>query len=95
MSSMVQGMTLQEILINHHILAASELKRRVPGLSRTQAWNLWSGKAGVGKETMRTLHDRLGISYEELMEVDPVPARQKKAPEAARPKLGPKNRGAR
>jgi transcriptional regulator with XRE-family HTH domain len=81
MCTMVQGMTLQEILKRYGILAASELRRRVvdehgqPKLSRAQAFNLWRGKAGVGKETMRLLHDHLGVSYEELMEVDPVPAR--------------------
>jgi hypothetical protein len=66
-------MTLQAILIRHGILAASELRRRIPSLSRGQAYNLWRGRAGVGKETMRLLHDALGISYEELMAIAPVP----------------------
>jgi hypothetical protein len=83
MDTIVQGMTLQEILQRHGILAASELRRRIPTLSRAQAHNLWRGKAGVGKETMRLLHDHLGISYDELMEVDPVPARR---PPKAEPK---------
>jgi hypothetical protein len=87
MSTIVQGMTLQEILIRHGILAASELRRRLvdtngqPRLSRAQAYNLWRGRAGVGKETMRLLHDQLGISYDELMEVDTVPAYKKHATE--------------
>jgi hypothetical protein len=82
MDTIVQGMTLQEILKRHGILAASELRRRIvdehgqPKLSRAQAYNLWRGRAGVGKETMRLLHDQLGISYDELMEVDPVPKRK-------------------
>jgi hypothetical protein len=73
-------MTLKDLLREHKILAASELRRRVldeegnPKFSRAQAWNLWSGKVGVGKETMRLLHDQLGISYDELMQVDTVPA---------------------
>jgi hypothetical protein len=72
-------MTLQELLKRHNILAASELRRRLVDehgqskLSRAQAYNLWRGKAGVGKETMRLLHDQLGLSYDELMEIDPVP----------------------
>jgi hypothetical protein len=84
MGTNVLGMTLQEILKQHGILAASELRRRVldehgqPILSRAQTYNLWSGKAGVGKETMRLLHDHLGISYDELMEVDPVPKRRRR-----------------
>jgi transcriptional regulator with XRE-family HTH domain len=80
MHTIVQGMTLQELLTRHGILAASELRRRIPTLSRAQAWNLWRGKAGVGKETMRLLHDHLGISYDELMEVDPVPSPRRKRP---------------
>jgi hypothetical protein len=77
-------MTLQELLKRHNILAASELRRRLvdehekPKLSRAQAYNLWRGKAGVGKETMKLLHDQLGFSYDELMEVDPVPSQRKK-----------------
>jgi hypothetical protein len=91
MNTNVQVMTLQELLKQHNILAASELRRRVldehgqPILSRTQAHNLWSGRAGVGKDTMRLLHDKLGITYDELMEVDPIPRyrkRQEGAPEA-------------
>ena len=78
MDTNVQDMTLQELLKRYNILAASELRRRIPTLSRSQAWNLWSGKAGVGKETMRILHDQLGISYDELMEVDTVPAYRKR-----------------
>jgi transcriptional regulator with XRE-family HTH domain len=73
MSITVACMTLKDLLERYGILAASELRRRVPELSRAQAHNLWRGKAGVGKETMRLLHDRLGISYDELMQVDPVP----------------------
>jgi transcriptional regulator with XRE-family HTH domain len=64
-------MTLKELLERHGILAASELSRRT-GLSRAQAYNLGRGKAGVGRATMRLLHDRLGISYDELMDVDLV-----------------------
>jgi transcriptional regulator with XRE-family HTH domain len=80
MQTIVQDMTLQELLTRHGILAASELRRRIPTLSRAQAYNLWRGKAGVGKETMRLLHDHLGISYDELMEVDPVPSPRRKQP---------------
>jgi hypothetical protein len=91
MDTIVQVMTLQELLRRHNILAASELRRRVldehgqPILSRTQAHNLWSGRAGVGKETMRLLHDKLGITYDELMEVDPVPKYKPKSSGAERP----------
>jgi transcriptional regulator with XRE-family HTH domain len=88
MQTTLQFMTLRELLERHGILAASELRRRVvdehgqPKLSRAQAHNLWRGKAGVGKETMRLLHDSLGISYDELMEIDPVPSPRKRRADA-------------
>jgi hypothetical protein len=88
MTTTVQHMTLEQLLRKHGILAASELRRRIvdaegePLLSRASAHSLWRGKAGIGKATMRLLHDQLGISYDELMEVDPVPRRPRKQPPA-------------
>jgi Cro/C1-type HTH DNA-binding domain len=82
MNATLQVMTLQELLKRHNILAASELRRRLVDehgetkITRAQAYNLWRGKAGVGKETMRLLHDHLGIPYDELMEVDTVPRKR-------------------
>jgi transcriptional regulator with XRE-family HTH domain len=69
---MLACMTLQALLKRHNILAPSELRRRIPGMSRAHASNLWRGQSGVGKETMRLLHDHLGIPYDELMDVDAV-----------------------
>ena len=71
MHTIVRSMTLKELLERHGILAASELSRRI-GLSRAQAYNLWRGKAGEGRATMRLLHDRLEISSDQLMDVDLV-----------------------
>ena len=79
MQTIIRSMTLKELLERHGILAASELSRRT-GLSRAQAYNLWRGKAGVGRATMRLLHDRLGISYDELMDVDLVGRPPKRQP---------------
>ena len=84
-------MTLKDLLREHKILAASELRRRVLDaegklkFSRAQAWNLWSGMVGVGKETMRLLHDQLGISYDELMQVDTVPAPARRSSQQKQP----------
>jgi hypothetical protein len=88
MATIVQDMKLQDILKRHNILAAGELRRRIPGMSVAQASNLWRGKSGVGKETMRALHDHLGIPYEELMEVDPVPHKRTRASGEERPTRG-------
>lgn len=82
MDTMIGTMTLQELLKRHNILAPSELWRRIPGMSRAHASNLWTGRSGIGRETMRALHDRLGISYDELMEVDPVGKQPPKTPAA-------------
>jgi hypothetical protein len=81
MDTIIQPMTLQELLIRHNVLAPSELRRRIKGMSTAHASNLWNGKSGVGKETMRLLHDRLGIPYDELMEVDLVGRQRKQPPE--------------
>ena len=69
----VGGMTLQTILRHHGITTIKELTHR-SGLSRQQAWNLWHGRVGVGKATAKRLHERLGIPFDELMQVDPIPA---------------------
>jgi transcriptional regulator with XRE-family HTH domain len=82
MDSTVEGMTLQTLLRQHGITTIRELTHRT-GLSRQQCWNLWHAQAGVGKETLKRLHERLGIPYEQLLEVDPVPRKRRpeKAPE--------------
>jgi transcriptional regulator with XRE-family HTH domain len=73
-----RGMTLQTLLQQHGITEIKELMHRT-GLSRQHSWNLWHGYAGVGKTTAKLLHERLGLPFEELMQVDPVPARVRKA----------------
>jgi transcriptional regulator with XRE-family HTH domain len=62
-------MTLPELLERYRVYTIRELSRRT-GFSRQHAWNLWHGVAGVGKQTMGRLHDRLGIPLEELMQVE-------------------------
>jgi transcriptional regulator with XRE-family HTH domain len=67
------GMTLQTLLKQHGITRIKELQAAT-GLSKQQCWNLWHGRVGVGKATAKLLHERLGFPFEELMEVDPIPA---------------------
>jgi transcriptional regulator with XRE-family HTH domain len=74
----LEGMTLQTLLRQHGITTIRELTHRT-GLSRQQCWNLWHGQAGVGKETLKRLHERLNIPLEALLEVDPVPRRKRPA----------------
>jgi transcriptional regulator with XRE-family HTH domain len=81
----LEGMTLQTLLQQHGITTIRELTHRT-GLSRQQCWNLWHGQAGVGKETLRRLHERLGIPLAVLLEVDPVPRRKPRQTGTKRPK---------
>ena len=85
MRATLGAMTLQELLKKHDIHTIRELTERT-GLSRQQGWNLWWAEAGVGKETAKLLHERLGIPAEELLQVDPVPRRPGKQSSPAAPK---------
>jgi transcriptional regulator with XRE-family HTH domain len=78
MNITLEGMTLQSLLQQYGITTIRELTHRT-GLSRQQCWNLWHGQAGVGKETLKRLHERLGIPLEALLQVDPVPRRKRPA----------------
>jgi transcriptional regulator with XRE-family HTH domain len=89
MASTVEDMRLQEILERHGIHTIRKLCQET-GMSRQRGWMLWHGKAGVGKATAKLLHEKLGISLEELIQVDPVPytGARKPAPPTGRPKRG-------
>jgi hypothetical protein len=73
---------LQELLKRHGILSIRELTLRT-GLSRQVGWNLWHGYTGIGRKLLPILHKGLGIPYEELLEVAPIPHSQ-------RPRRGPR-----
>jgi hypothetical protein len=72
-------MTLPELLANYGIHTIRALRGRT-GLSSQQCWNLWHGRRGVGRQTMKLLHERIGIPYEALQQVDaPLPRRKRPA----------------
>jgi transcriptional regulator with XRE-family HTH domain len=79
-------MTLPELLERYRVYTIRELARRT-GFSNQQAWNLWHGKAGLGRRTLERLHQALGIPFEELLQVDrPQPAtRRDPTPRRERP----------
>jgi transcriptional regulator with XRE-family HTH domain len=85
----LRSMTLQTLLQQHGITTIKELMHRT-GLSRQHCWGLWHAYDGVGKATAKRLHERLGIPAEELLQVDPVPARPRRPASKARPQ--PKGR---
>jgi transcriptional regulator with XRE-family HTH domain len=72
MQTILRRMTLQSVLKRHGIDTLKEFIART-GFSRQHAWNLWNGYTGVGKGTAKTLEERLGIPYDELMRIRPVP----------------------
>jgi transcriptional regulator with XRE-family HTH domain len=72
MDTTLRGMKLKEILERHGIHTIRKLCEAT-GLSRQRGWMLWHGKAGVGKNTAKLLHEKLNIPFDELMEVDEVP----------------------
>jgi transcriptional regulator with XRE-family HTH domain len=96
MSDTLERMRLQALLREYGITTIRELTHRT-GLSRQQCWNLWHAHAGVGKETLRRLHERLGIPLDRLLEVDPVPRRKQETGESkpTRPRKGPARQGKR
>jgi transcriptional regulator with XRE-family HTH domain len=88
MSTRMKRMTLQTVLKRHGI-TLKELRERT-GMSRQQGWNLWHGRVGVGKATTKRLHERLGLPFEELMQVDPVPAVKRPETTPAHPRGRPR-----
>jgi hypothetical protein len=69
-------MTLPELLQRYGVYTIRDFSRRT-GLSSQQAWNLWHGVVGLGRRNMQRLHEKLGISAEELLQVTPLPRRPK------------------
>ena len=79
MALRLHRMTLRDVLANHGITRLKDFCERT-GFTRQHGWNLMHGWTGVGKRTTQILHDKLGISFEELMQIRPVPrtARRKR-----------------
>jgi transcriptional regulator with XRE-family HTH domain len=79
MSITLGRMTLPELLERYRVYTIRELSRRT-GLSRQQAWNLWHGRARLGRMNLERLHTALGIPFEELLQVAPPLPRPKEDP---------------
>jgi antitoxin component HigA of HigAB toxin-antitoxin module len=77
MRARFRSMTLQTLLRRYGITTIKDLMHGT-GWSRQQCWNLWHAQVGVGKASAKRLHERLGIPAEELLQIDPVPARSRK-----------------
>jgi transcriptional regulator with XRE-family HTH domain len=79
MAITLRRMTLPELLERYRVYTIRELSRRT-GLSRQQAWNLWHGRARLGRLNLERLHTALGIPFEELLQVTTPPPRPKERP---------------
>jgi transcriptional regulator with XRE-family HTH domain len=92
MHTRLSRMTLPTLLERYRVYTIRELSRRT-GLSSQQAWNLWHGVVGLGRLNLQRLHEKLGIPFDELMQVErAVPAKRRgRKPLRARktPKGGP------
>ena len=88
MRARFKSMTLETLLQQHGITTIRDFAQRT-GLSRQHAWNLWHAQVGLGTEMVKRLHERLGIPFEALLQVDPVPARPRRLASKARPRKAP------
>jgi transcriptional regulator with XRE-family HTH domain len=93
MRARFKGMTLQTLLQQHGITTIRDFAQRT-GLSRQHAWNLWHAQVGLGTEMVKRLHARLGIPFEALLEVDPVPAVKRPRTTPPQPRGRPRKRRA-
>jgi transcriptional regulator with XRE-family HTH domain len=82
-------MTLPELLERYRVYTIRELSRRT-GLSRQQAWNLWHGRARLGRLNLERFHTMLGIPLEELIQVDYAPAAKPPRTTPPRPRGRPR-----
>jgi transcriptional regulator with XRE-family HTH domain len=69
--SMMEGMTLQELLKTHGIHRPSELAEAA-GIDRRYAWMLWHGKRRFSSRLALLLYDRKGIPVHELLRATPA-----------------------
>jgi transcriptional regulator with XRE-family HTH domain len=88
MHTTLRRMTLPELLERYRVYTIREFSRRT-GLSNQQAWNLWHGVVGLGRRNLQRLHEKLGIPFDELMQVAPPPPRPKARPPTQPPAPAP------
>jgi transcriptional regulator with XRE-family HTH domain len=82
-------MKLPDLLEKYRVYTIRALCEKT-GLSPQQGWHLWHHRRNLTRETLKLLHEKLGIPYDELMEVDPRQASEE--PRKTRPTKGGKTR---
>jgi transcriptional regulator with XRE-family HTH domain len=88
-------MLLSDILLAKGVSGPSDLGRRL-GISKQHAWLLWTGKSLPSLEMAQRIRDRLGISLDELAELERTVPLQRRGPKPKprqTDKRRPKGRG--
>jgi transcriptional regulator with XRE-family HTH domain len=88
-------MLLSDILRAKGVVGPSDLGRRL-SISKQHAWLLWTGKSLPSLEMAQRIRDRLGISLDELAELERTIPLQRRGPKPKAQQPGekqPKGRG--
>jgi transcriptional regulator with XRE-family HTH domain len=88
-------MLLSEILQAKGVTGPSDLGRRL-GISKQHAWLLWTGRSLPSLEMAQHIRDRLGISLDELAELERTVPLKRRGPKPKPQQAGkkrPKGRG--
>jgi transcriptional regulator with XRE-family HTH domain len=82
-------MLLSDILLAKGVVGPSDLGRRL-GISKQHAWLLWTGKSLPSLEMAQRIRDRLGISLDELAELERTIPLQRRGPKPKAQQAGKK-----
>jgi transcriptional regulator with XRE-family HTH domain len=66
------GMILRELLAEYGITTLKEFSARAQ-ISKSQAWNLWHGRANLGLNLAKHISEYTGIPLSRLVELEPTP----------------------
>lgn len=72
MASRLADMILRELLTERGIPTIAAF-RKATGLSKSQAWNLWHGRAQIGLKLAKKISSTTGIPLADLAALDPTP----------------------
>lgn len=65
-------MILRELLAENGVTTLKDFSTRAQ-ISKSQAWNLWHGRAQLGLKLAKQIAERTGIPLAQLVEVEPTP----------------------
>lgn len=90
METILDSMTLQDLLREKaNVQSSQELGKKL-GLSRQHAFGLWTGRDPLGLRMMRRIKEEFGISLDDLAEVDEaVPGRPRQRNRPTPPDAAP------